>query len=86
MTPRQIEMLTAAAGNGASHLGRSKYDVSGSAGGVTTLRAIDAPYPYNSRQTIQQTTPGSSTKCAPPFPSLARTHVPRVMVAVPQRM
>ena len=49
MTPRQIAMLTSAGSSGASRVEGPEHNVCGSAGGVTTLRAIDAPYSYNSR-------------------------------------
>ena len=47
MTPRQIEMLTLAGGSSASYMNALRNDVCGSAGGVTTLRAVNAPYSYN---------------------------------------
>ena len=50
MTPRQISMLAAAGGSGKQHAAEAEGDVCGSAGNTTTVRAIDAPYMYSSRQ------------------------------------
>jgi hypothetical protein len=52
MTPRQIAMLAAAGGAGKQEAGAAEAegDVCGSAGSMTTVRAIDAPYTYSSRQ------------------------------------
>ena len=49
MTPRQISMLAQAGGAEKQASPQGDEDVCGSAGNMTTVRAIDAPYMYSSR-------------------------------------